>query len=304
MGHLTRPLRSAWLGDTNYVSAYRFGVEQAMALLGHWHRTISIRYSLAVIEQQIAEVHPDIIFTHMLMWPPPGGPTAEELLVAARRWRQNGAIVLIHDGDPRPTTRFPESVEGAVDLALLNHKRPVPEWNIPTLYWPYAALTQNAVGTPVPRFRCDLAFAGRLRWDLKLYGRRTLTVVELRRRIDLKTFPGPDGINNRMQIADLAPSANAIIGFGRPEREGWIDTRVFSVPGAGGVLVHDDAPVLEPNVHFLPCKLYDVDSVIEAVEQAKDDATSATIRAEAFKLIQAKHTWVHRCQQVLDLFFK
>ena len=108
----------------------------------------------------------------------------------------------------------------------------------------------------------------------------------------------------------------ATIGFGRPEVPGWIDTRVFQYPGAGGVLLHDDvgqvivfkqherhlhmtweAP-LEPGEHYIPVKRYDVDSILAGLELAHRNGPK--IRKAAFAWVQAKHTYVQRVDVVLD----
>lgn len=299
-----RPLRSVFLGDLSYCSAYRLGVGQGMAQLGAWHRDVSIRDDAADIDQQVREMAPDLIWTHMLLWPPLGGAPVHKLLTLAESWRKRfGAIVLVHDGDPRPRTRFPHDVSAAVDLALLNHSRPVPDWRVPSCRWLYAAFSQERIGDPVLDYRADLAFAGLMREDGDLYGPRTACVRALVERIGMRVWPDDSGINNRMLIADVAPSVIAMLGFGRPEAPGWVDTRVFSVPGAGGVLIHDDTGgVLEPHVHYVPCVRYDVDSVIEALAIARHRAPE--IRRAAFEHVQRSHTWRHRCEQVVSMFFR
>lgn len=297
-----RPLRSVFLGDLTYCSAYRFGVQQGMTLLGAWHRDVSIRDDAAAIDRQVREMRPDLIFTHMFLWPPANGQAAVyDLLDMAEIWRRGGAVVLVHDGDPRSRTRYPHDVSRSVDLALLNHARPVAEWNVPTVRWPYAAFVQEAIGAPLDDLRCDLAFTGRMRED-GLYGPRSACVRALVDRVGLRVFPGQDGINSRMLVADVAASAAAMVGFGRPEVPGWIDTRVFEVPGAGGVLIHDDVGgLLEPGLHYVPCQRYDVDSVIAALETAKRDGDR--LRAAAFAHVQAHHTWRHRCREIVELFY-
>lgn len=115
--------------------------------------------------------------------------------------------------------------------------------------------------------------------------------------------PGGGDVNNRMLVADVAPSATAILGFARPEVAGWADTRVFQYPGAGGVLVHDDADeFLEPDVHYLKFdRARGVDSVIECVERAK--AEGPAIRERAFAHVQKHHTWVNRVEDALAAFY-
>lgn len=273
-----------------------------MALHGAWHREVSILADPGEIDQQVREMCPDVVWTHMLLWPPANGPAGiADLLGMAERWRRGGTFVLVHDGDPRPRTRFPQDVSSAVDLALLNHDRAVSEWRVPTLRWRYGALVQAEIAEPLEAFRTDLVFAGLLR-DGELYGPRTACVQELARRLGLRVYPDASGLNNRFQTPEMAASATAIIGFGRPEAPGWIDTRVFTVPGAGGVLIHDDAGgILEPGRHYVPCVRYDVDSIATALEIAKREG--GRIRCEGFAFVQAHHTYRERCQEVLAILY-
>lgn len=298
-----RPLRSVFIGDTNYASLYRFGVEQGMARLGHWHRTVSLRQEPHVVQRLIREMRPDLVFTHMLLWPPSNALcSADALKEMAFEWRQNGAVVFLHDGDPRTDTRHPHPIDDIVDFALLNYKQVPPEWSVPGIYWPYAAPYQARIGHPQSSYQCDLLFAGLLR-EGELYGKRTQLVQALASRIHLRVHPDLSGLNTRMLIADWAPSANAVLGVGRPEQVGWLDTRIFSVAGAGGVLIHDDAAaILEPDEHFIQCEQYSVDSVVEGVYKARQ--VGAGIRQKAFDFVQAHHTWTHRCQQVIDVVYR
>lgn len=298
-----RPLRSVFLGDLSYCSAYRLGITQGMSLLGAWHRDVNIRDNFSKIDKQVSEMKPDLVFTHMLLWPPVNTTPVYELLNLVESWRRKwGTAVVIHDGDPRPNTRFPHNVSDAVDLVLLNHTRPVPEWSVQTLHWPYAAFTQAQIGLPVPELKAKLVFTGLLRED-GLYGPRTQCVRDLQNRISMRLFPEENGVNNRMQVADVVASCDAVVGFGRPEAPGWIDTRVFSIPGAGGVLIHDDVGgILEPDVHYLPCERYNADSVVEAYKRALEKGTE--IRRNAFEFVQAHHTYKHRCEQVVNLLFE
>jgi len=301
-----RPLRSVFLGDLHYCSAYRLGVAQGMFLEGGWHRDVNIRGDIYELNRAVREMRPDIIWTHTLLWAPPGSAQVYDLLDACTMWRRDGVAVIIHDGDPRERTRFAHDVSASVDLALLNHKRPVSEWNVPTLYWPYAALVQDQIGESRPEFRADLAFAGLLR-DGGLYGPRTQFVQALQAQAGMRVYSPEDGFNNRFQIPDVAVSCIAMLGCGRPEVPGWIDTRVFSVPGAGGVLIHDDVgdSGLEPGIHYLPCKRYDVESVVSAFKRVRDDEVlRARIQNAGFEYVQAHHTWRHRVCTVLEALFK
>lgn len=300
-----RPLRSIFLGNTRYMSAYALGIGQAMGILGHWHRVVSIFDDADGVARQVAEMAPDVIWTHMTLWPPPRAVDASSLTDILASWKRKGTAVFLHDGDPKPARSVPIDVGSSYSIALVN--RSVlgdGGWPIPSIRWPYAAMVQREIGTPLPEWDCDLLFAGHLRGD-SFYGPRTALVLELQRlygeRMRLVS-PGGGDTNNRMLVADVAPSAGAILGFGRPEVEGWIDTRVFQYPGAGGVLIHDDAgEFLEPDVHYLRVPRGDIDAIGAAVERAKIEGPA--MRERAFAHVQAAHTWVQRVETALTAFY-
>jgi hypothetical protein len=250
---MRRPLRSVMLGNPSYLSAYVLGVAQAMGQLGHWHRDVSVLDDIDRVSRQLEEMHPDVIWTHTVPWVPreAAAPGWVYLNLLAD-WRRRGARVLLHDGDPRSATRFPQDISASFDLALCNHRLPRLEWRTPVMRWPYAAMAQRELGAPVDALRCGLLFAGIVRKDESLYSPRTELLGVLREKLGDRLTIRTGGINDRMQCADVAASAQAVLGLGRPEVPGWVDTRVFQYPGAGGVLVHDDAAeFLVPGVHFV-----------------------------------------------------
>lgn len=302
---MRRPLRSVMLCNPRYLSVYALGVAQAMGQLGHWHRTVSIFDELPDIVRQLAELSPDVIWTHMALWPPPGARTASELSEACAIWKRKGSLVFLHDGDPRDRDLTATDVAGSFTHALINRTVDVATWPIECVRWPYAAMSQAQIGEPVSEWSCELLFAGHLRRD-PLYGDRTELVYKLQHALSggmIVVCPSIGAANNRMLVADVAASAGAVLGFARPEVPGWIDTRVFQYPGAGGVLIHDDAgSFLAPGVHYLPFDREDaVESVLRAVEEAKTKGPA--IRRAAFDHIQSHHTWRHRVSEALALRF-
>jgi hypothetical protein len=299
-----RPLRSVMLGNPAYLSSYVLGVAQAMGQLGHWHREVSVLDHLDRVARQFEEMRPDVIWTHTVPWVPressaPGWVWLDMLA----DWRRRGARVFLHDGDPRPHTRHPQSMAASVDLALCNHSLPRAEWQVPTLRWPYAAMAQSAMGEPVEALRCGLLFAGIVRKDDDLYSPRTALLGLLRERLGDALTVRTGSVNDRMQVADVAVSARAVFGLGRPEVPGWVDTRVVQYPGAGGVLVHDDAGgVLDPGVHFVAFERHDtmdktVSSIVDAFARAVEFGPETRVRAFAY--VQGNHTWRHRVAQAL-----
>lgn len=288
--------------NPRYLSAYVLGVAQAVNQLGHWHRTVSVFDDAASIERQIAEMSPDIIWTHTVAWPPVGAVPASELLPMLARWKRRGSITYLHDGDPRAREVHPDlDVEAAFSIALVN--RTVDDhWPVHSIRWPYAAMTQKEIGPAREEWRCDLLFAGHLRRHQEGYGDRTRLVYALHRRLGPRMriiSPGGGDTNNRMLVADVAPSAGAILGYGRPDVPGWIDTRAFQYPGAGGLLIHDDCgDILAPDEHFLRFNPKEgEESVLACLARASKDGPA--IRARAFAHVQRHHTWRHRVEAAL-----
>lgn len=295
------------LCNPSYLSSYVLGVAQAMGHLGHWHREVSVLDDTDRIVRQLEEMRPDVIWTHTVPWVPRGAPAPGWLLLdLLAAWRARGARAVLHDGDPRAAARFPQDLSAAFDVALCNHSLPRSlTWKIPAVRWPYAAMAQREIGAPVEALRCKMLFAGIVRKDDALYTPRTDVLGILRERLADGITIRTGTVNDRMQAADVAPSAEVVLGFGRPEVPGWVDTRVFQYPGAGGVLLHDDAAeFLEPGVHFVPFTrgpdaLATAKAIMEAWWAAAPSA--GEIRARAFAHVQAHHTWRHRVTAAIEL---
>jgi hypothetical protein len=251
-------------------------------------------------------MRPDVIWTHTVPWVPreasvPGWIFLEVL----GEWRKRGARVLLHDGDPRAVTRFPWTMAEFFDVALCNHSLPRQEWKLAAVRWPYAAMSQRKIAEPVAELRCGLLFAGIVRKDDGLYSARGEALFYLRERLGHRLTIRTGGVNDRMQSADVAASAQAVLGFGRPEVPGWVDTRVFQYPGAGGLLLHDAAAeFLTPGVHFVEFArgsdgFATAQNIAEAFGRI-DQIDQGDMRLKAFEHIQANHTWRHRVEQALQ----
>lgn len=301
-----RPLRSVLIGDVDYYpSEYAFGVNQAMTRAGHWHTTVNIRADLDVIARRVAQVQPDVLWGHMLLWAPGGADKTNDLLWLCHDWRAKGTKVLIHDGDARTETRFPHDISKAVDLALCNHTADRSAWKIPQLHWPYFAFDQERIAEPDPAFACDLAFAGRL--DVSpMYLQRTELVLKLKDKLGerMRVFPSPDVPHTLYLTPVLAASAGAVLGFGRPDRNGWLDVRVFQYPGAGAILLHDDVGgFLEPGVHYMASG-GSADAVVKTLDWLGQDTLEhrqhrVKMRLAAFAHVQANHSATARVRQAL-----
>jgi hypothetical protein len=295
-------LRSILLGDCDhYLSPYIFAVAQGMARLGHWHTQISLRHPPELLKQRIRDIRPDLLWTHMLLWPPPGSPPVERLISLCEGAAKQGARVILHDGDYKERTRFPHSLAGWCALALCNHLFDRSAWKVPTLHWPYCAFSQDAIAPPVSAWSCDLWFAGQRSTD-KVYAERTALLGALPKLgVGLRLPTEAEG-NTLFQTMHIAPSAQAVLGFGRPGVRGWVDTRVFQYPGAGGILLHDDTGgYLEPWTHYVPYRAGNAESVAEALRQiqALDGTAQQALRTRAFSFVQEQHSSVARVRQVL-----
>ncbi len=303
---MRRPLRSVMICNPAYLSAYVLGVAQAMGQLGHWHREVSVLDHFDRVVRQLDEMRPDIIWTHTIPWVPREAPAPGwAFLDLLASWKKRGARVLLHDGDPRAATRHPFPIDSSFDLALCNHSLARDDWKLRVVRWPYGAMAQRDLGEPVEDLRCGLLFAGIVRKDDDLYSPRSELLGWLRERMGDTFTVRTGGVNDRMQAADVATSADAVLGFGRPEVPGWVDTRVFQYPGAGGVLLHDDASeFLEPGVHYLQFP-----RGTDAFDTAKNVMTvfdlartvGPDMRRRAFEHVQARHTWRHRVEQALAI---
>ena len=296
--------RSVFLGHTAYESLYRHGVAEACGHLGIEHREINLLTTMEQVEQEVADAKPDLIWGHMLFWAPHNSRGAIDPRVVqalCEKWKKAGIRVVLHDGDPRLRTRFPHSIRTGVDLVLANHMLGRAEWETPVMHWPFACPTYEEMAAPTPEFEGDIIFTGTLRAEADggLYDERTACLLALRECGVLRVLPEPGQPNTMCRSAEVAASADAIIGFGRPEIPGWIDTRVFQVAGAGGVLLHDDVgSLLVPHEHYVPVERYDVESILEGMHEARREGPR--LRKAAFEHMQAHHTWTHRVRKVLD----
>lgn len=301
---MSRPLRSLLIGDVDhYPSEFAFGVQQAMTRAGHWHSAVSIRNDIGVIAKRAQEVQPDVIWGHMLMWPPRVGAQAPDLLELCVAWRRRGAHVFIHDGDARTETRFPTDISPAVNVALCNHRADRGAWKVEQLHWPYFAFDQDQLAEPSLDFRCDLAFAGRLDGG-GLYADRTRLVLALKAKLGdrMKIFPDATIPHTLYRTPELAVSAGAVLGYGRPQRSGWLDVRTFQYPGAGGILLTDDVGgLMEDGVHYFAYPAGSVDAVLAQVERLGDlsSARLLDVRHAAFEYVQAYHSATARVRQAL-----
>jgi hypothetical protein len=294
-------LRSLMIGDCDhYVSPYMIGVAQACDRLRIEHRQISIRSPLAKLARAIDDHRPDVLWTHMLLWAPEGSPPVGALVDLMQRAAKNGARVVIHDGDYKERTRHPHDLSAWCALALCNHGFDRSAWRVPVVHWPYFAFAQDRIVEPDPRWACGLWFAGMG----PVYAERTALLGDLTKLGVGLRVPKPADGNTLLKTEVIAASADAVLGFGRPGVKGWVDTRVFQYPGAGAILLHDDAGgYLEPGEHYIPYESGSADSIAEALERlrAMPETERRALRERAFAFVQERHSSVARVRQVLDV---
>lgn len=314
---MTRPLRSLLIGDVDfYPSEFIFGVNQAMARAGHWHATVNIRQPVSVIEQRMREVQPDVVWGHMLLWAPAANEDEKRPMRSGMTWKTAalldlcidarkrwGTKMLIHDGDARTDTRCPVDLSPVIDLALCNHTADRSPWKIPQLHWPYFAFDQDRMADPHPEFVCDLAFAGRLSSE-GIYADRTRLVLDLKAKLGdrMRVFPNQSIAHTLYRTPELAVSAGAILGYGRPERNGWLDVRTFQYPGAGGILLSDDVGgMLDRGVHYFAYPAGSVEGILWHVERFQElpSARLLGVRHAAFEHVQRHHSATARVRQAL-----
>lgn len=312
-----KPLRSLLIGDVDfYPSEFAFGVNQAMTRAGHWHTTVNIRQPFSVIEQRAKEVQPDVIWGHMLLWAPAANEDEKRPMHSGMTWKTASLLdlcvearskwktkVLIHDGDARLETRCPVDLTPAVTLALCNHRTPRDPWKIPTLYWPYFAFDQDGLAPINLDLVCELAFAGRMGGGI--YAERSIMVEGLKATLGprMHVYPNETMPHTLYRTAELAVSAGAILGYGRPQNNGWLDVRTFQYPGAGGILLTDDTGgFLTPDEHYIAYQSGRHDSVLAALERlcSWEPIDRTALRVRAHKHVQNRHSATARVRQALD----
>lgn len=295
------------IGDCDhYFSPYIFGVNQAMSRLGHWHSQVNIRNGIDAIAARINDVKPDIIWTHMLLWAPPGSPPVDRLVNLMEREAKRGCKVVIHDGDYKEGTRFARDISSWCAAALCNHKFDRTAWKVTQVYWPYFAFAQDKIAeAPTDKHARSLFFAGIMTANDATYGARTALLCAVRAKgVDLQTPAAEDG-NTLFRTPEISASMGGVLGFGRPGGGAWRDTRVDQYGGSGAILLHDDAPNLEPWVHFAPYTSGSADSVAETFQRVlgMSPVENRTMRERVFRFVQEKHSSVARVSEVLGLLF-
>lgn len=305
-----KELRISLLGHLTYPSGLNFGLVNAAPRLGHYIMPVDINLPAGYIHKALNSLQPHIIICHMAMWPPDTAQiTVEEILKMLSEWRALGTKVLIQDGDPRGRQRYPYDVSKCFDLALVNRDPSPSEWNIHQLKFHYAAIPQKErIKTPNPTFQCDVGFVG---YTSKsgIYEERTKLIELIEAKpagLVMKQFPKHSGgVNTLYLVPEMAASAGCLIGWGRPECQGWVDARVYETAGAGGIIIHDDVQGVIPEGLYLPCTRGDYDSTMAAALWVKTHPQEVeTMRDKVFHYMQEHHSWENRLSHLVDYLYE
>jgi hypothetical protein len=206
------------LGDCDhYASPYMRGVAQAMKLLGHQHAEVSIRSPARTIEQRLRLWKPDAHLDAHAAVAAAGIAAGRRSSPSSRGAAKRGRA----HRDPRRRRPRGHALPASTSAAGATWRSSTtPTTAAPGA--PDAALALlRAVQDRSPRRARRfvwLFFAGTLGGGI--YAARSALVEAIRARgIDVRTPPGDNTIG---RTAEIAASADAVLGFGRPEIPGWV----------------------------------------------------------------------------------
>lgn len=305
-----RQWRVVGLGNyTEYYSYFLFGIMQGTILNEHLFRAVSLfGQSLNQIYEQIIWFKPHLVLAHMIFNRQPHN--INDVMNMLKKVRGHGIKVGYHAGDARPTPRFEGNITNVVDFALCNHNlmdKYSSIWGVPCYYWPYQALNQPGMGDRDDRFKCQVAFTGSLEDNIH-HAPRAKFVKSLKGRLNIVNFPTPDSGNTRFQTADLAVTADCVLGFQMGlDIPGYIDVRPWQYIGAGALYFHDEHYTIDkffiPGSHYIPFKRNDPDDFIAKyihyVIEHPEEVTE--IRTNGFKYCQRYHSSKERMAGVFSL---
>jgi hypothetical protein len=291
-----------------YLSYFLMGSFQGAFLNGALARDVSLdRGNINEIWEQINFFKPHAILAHTIF---DRVPHREQLFGLLRKARKFGAKVFYHAGDARPSPRFPQSISDIVDYALINHWPPMKDysiWKVPCVYWPYMALNQDEMSSPIEIYKCDLAFTGGLAAN-QHHTPRANFIKQLQNNISVKVFPTPETGNTRFQTPELSASAKAILGFQMGlDVTGYQDVRLWQYCGAGALYFHDTHPVVErffrSGVHYIGFERDNIQDFIDKYNYyvVNHPEEGNKIRQQAFEHTQKYHSSKERMYQVIRI---
>ena len=306
-----RQYRVVGLGNYfDYYSYFLYGIMEGTILNGHLFRAVPLfgQQSLRHVFEQIIWFKPHLLLCHMIFNKAPHNQA--EVLKMMKKIRAHGIKVAYHAGDARPTPRYEGNISQYVDFALCNHdlmKKYSEIWGVPCYYWPYAGLYQTEIVKSAGQFKSKIAFAGSL-GDSTHHQPRAQFIKNLTTRIPVTTFPTENSGNTRFQTAELASSADCVLGFQMGlDIPGYLDVRPFQYMAAGALYFHDKHPFMDkffiPNVHYVPFERDNVDDFVGKyiyyVEQYPEKAMQ--IKNYAFNYIQKYHSYKERMASIFSL---
>ena len=309
-----KQLRIAGLGDyDNYLSYFTYGIMEGSIRAGHMFRPVPFfNTTLDTVYEQIIWFKPHILLCHMIFGCSHYYEQDRVLSMLFNLRKKHNIFIVYHAGDARLNPRYRGDISDFVDLGLLNQDNCAYYsgiWKIPVIRWPYMCLYQEQMAEPVSMFRCRVAFTGEMGGGV--HKERTDFVRKLQSSgIDVKIFPTPESGNTRFQTAELAASADTVLGM-QMERSlrGYLDVRPFQYIGAGAVYLHDSCIQMresfEKDIHYFEYNKDDIKSIYDIFDSiSKYPELSSIIRHEGFKYCQEKHSTKQRIEQIVNKYLE
>jgi len=291
----------------NYYSYFLYGALEGAIHCGAWAKTVQlVGRSVKDIRDEIDFMKPHFILCHMIF-----GPLRYEILEMLYNFRKKfGTRVVYHMGDAREVPRYPKPIDDFVDLALVNNgigDKFSDIWKVPCIHWPYMALYQKDIADFDPRYSCKMAFTGELSGG-EHHGPRTKFIQQLKNKIDIKVFPTKETGNTRFQTAELATSADSILGMQMGTNIPlYLDVRPAQYIGAGALYFHDKCVAMDTffqdKVHYIS---YERNNAMDLKEKhnyyINNKELSNKIRKQGFEFGQKYHSTKIRVKAIIDYF--
>lgn len=258
----------------DYYSYFLYGIMEGTVQNNHLFRSVPLfGQSLTQVKQQVLWFKPHLILCHMIFNKQPHNmSTVFEML---RDFRKHGIKIGYHAGDARPQPRYSGRIDHLVDFALCNHNLMESYsniWKIPCYYWPYQCLSQPDADfvDQVKIFKKQLVFTGSLQSNVH-HAPRAAFINKLKSKMDIAVYPTPESGNTRFRTAEVAASANGVLGFQMGlDIPGYIDVRPWQYIGAGALYFHDSHGNIERffrnKVHYLSFKRDDVNDFLRTYD--------------------------------------
>jgi hypothetical protein len=313
MGGTMKQYRIAILGKwETYPSYFLLGSLQGIFLNGGLARPISLeKNNMNEVLEQLDFFKPHAILTHTIF---DNKPHRNQLFNVLRTFKNKGVKVFYHAGDARTEPRYPGPVNDFIDCVLLNHWPMLPNyqvWKVPCVHWPYMALNQDKIASPIPLYKCDLAFTGSLANNQHHAPRarfiQQLVAIFQDTNKTLKVFPTPETGNTRFQTPELAASAGAVLGFQMGlDIPGYQDVRPYQYIGAGAFYMHDKHSsmdlIFQDGIHYVSFKRDDAEDFHKKwLYYNKNIDKYNKIKQEGFKYCQRYHSSKERIKQIINI---